>query len=362
MDGRRDRRRGQTNGRDGQRDQGVTELLTFIRDNCGRGAHRDLTEERPRHRPHQAAGREREVGLHRSVEGRAADLRKVKNCVICYGVLKLKIPLAVFQENAPNAALNFLCHIGDVTKPNDSRYDHLLAIECSGRAQDGNYYNKHLLDPIEDLFIAAKDIPGISTTGIGDGGNELGMGKVKDKVKSLMPKGDLIACDVPADYAVTTADIFLPLYVSLVRPILEYGIQAASPYLAKDIQHLKRVQRLATRMVRGLSLMSYEERCQPLNLPTLEARRLRGDLILAYNILHGIYSVPRDLFFTPAPDRGLRGHPWKLYPRGFRLNRRKAAFSVRIAGPWNRLPQGVVEKLTVAQFKRALDDFLAVNQ
>ncbi|XP_077477899.1 D-glutamate cyclase, mitochondrial-like [Stigmatopora argus] len=122
------------------------------------------------------------------------------------GVLKSKIPLVVFQENAPNAALNFLCHNGDVTKP---KYDHLMAIERSGRAQDGNYYNmravniKHLLDPIDDLFIAAKDVPGISTTGIGDGGNELGMGKVKDKVKSLMPKGDLIACDVPADYAVT---------------------------------------------------------------------------------------------------------------------------------------------------------------
>lgn len=29
------------------------------------------------------------------------------------------------------------------------------------------------------------------------------MGKVTDKVKNLMPKGDVIACDVPADYAIT---------------------------------------------------------------------------------------------------------------------------------------------------------------
>lgn len=39
--------------------------------------------------------------------------------------------------------------------------------------------------------------------GIGDGGNELGMGKVKEVVKAKMHKGDLIACDVPADFAVT---------------------------------------------------------------------------------------------------------------------------------------------------------------
>lgn len=41
------------------------------------------------------------------------------------------------------------------------------------------------------------------SVGIGDGGNELGMGKLKEKVKSLMPKGSLIACEVPADYTVT---------------------------------------------------------------------------------------------------------------------------------------------------------------
>lgn len=44
-------------------------------------------------------------------------------------------------------------------------------------------------------------------TGIGDGGNELGMGKVKEKVKQLMPKGDLVACDVAADCAVTAGSI-----------------------------------------------------------------------------------------------------------------------------------------------------------
>uniref|UniRef100_UPI0037E7314C D-glutamate cyclase, mitochondrial-like n=1 Tax=Semicossyphus pulcher TaxID=241346 RepID=UPI0037E7314C len=122
------------------------------------------------------------------------------------GVLKSAVPLVTFEESGPDSALHFLCHHGDPSKP---RYDHLVAIERSGRATDGNYYNmrgvniKHLVDPIDNLFIAAKEIPGIITTGIGDGGNELGMGKVKEKVESLMPKGSLIACDVPADFAIT---------------------------------------------------------------------------------------------------------------------------------------------------------------
>lgn len=41
------------------------------------------------------------------------------------------------------------------------------------------------------------------SVGIGDGGNELGMGKLKERVKSLMPNGSLVACVVPADYAIT---------------------------------------------------------------------------------------------------------------------------------------------------------------
>ncbi|XP_015255989.1 PREDICTED: UPF0317 protein C14orf159 homolog, mitochondrial isoform X2 [Cyprinodon variegatus] len=122
------------------------------------------------------------------------------------GVLKAAIPLVTYEDHGPDSALHFLCHHGNPRKP---RFDHLLAIERSGRAEDGNYYNmrevniKHLVDPIDDLFIAARNIPGVTTTGIGDGGNELGMGKVKEKVKNLMPRGDVIACDVAADFAVT---------------------------------------------------------------------------------------------------------------------------------------------------------------
>uniref|UniRef100_A0A0L8GEG7 Uncharacterized protein n=1 Tax=Octopus bimaculoides TaxID=37653 RepID=A0A0L8GEG7_OCTBM len=70
---------------------------------------------------------------------------------------------------------------------------------------------------------------------------------------------------------------------------------------------------------------------------------MRGDLILAFNIFNGNVNVPFAQFFTPAPDRGLRGHDCKLYPRHFRLSRRKAAFSVRIAEPWNKLPQDVIQ-------------------
>ncbi len=45
---------------------------------------------------------------------------------------------------------------------------------------------------------------------------------------------------------------FIPLYGSLVRPHLEYGMPACSPNLGADVNHLKRIQRLDTRLVTGI--------------------------------------------------------------------------------------------------------------
>ncbi|XP_053553533.1 D-glutamate cyclase, mitochondrial [Bombina bombina] len=121
------------------------------------------------------------------------------------GILQAPVPLLCYKEQAPDSAVRFLCENSNTETP---RFDHLVAIERAGRANDGNYYNarkiniKHLVDPIDNLFLASQHIRGITTTGIGDGGNELGMGKVKEAVKKYIHNGDTIACDVEADFAV----------------------------------------------------------------------------------------------------------------------------------------------------------------
>ena len=67
-------------------------------------------------------------------------------------------------------------------------------------------------------------------------------------------------------------EIIMRIYKTIVRPHLEYCVQAWSPHLKKDIEILERVQRRATKMVKECQRLSYEERIKYCGLTTLDTR------------------------------------------------------------------------------------------
>ncbi len=116
-------------------------------------------------------------------------------------------------------------------------------------------------------------------------------------------------------FAALTPSIFLPLYKAFIRPHLEYAIQASSPILSRDCQALESVQKLAVKFVRGLRHVPYETALQRVQLFSLIRRRIRGDLICMYNIMHGLLDVPCDAVFAAPTRIGLRGHTFKCKTR-----------------------------------------------
>ena len=158
-------------------------------------------------------------------------------------------------------------------------------------------------------------------------------------------------------YHYADTNVLKKLYVSLVRPHLEYAVPIWDPYTAKDCDLVDSVQRFAGRVCLKSWDIGYPEILNSLNLPSLETRRKVQKLILLYKFVNNLALFPEaPLTFRtvnyPYSTRNvhdlsfcnLHGHTLQYlhsyFPDTIKL--------------WNTLPYNIISCKSLGAFKHAL--------
>ena len=103
--------------------------------------------------------------------------------------------------------------------------------------------------------------------------------KVSEQCGIAASKGNQMLGLIKRTITYKEKQLSIPLYKAIVRPHLEYCIQAWRPYRKNDIDKLERIKRRATKMISELRDLIYESRLLQCGLTTQETRRLSLDQI-----------------------------------------------------------------------------------
>ena len=148
--------------------------------------------------------------------------------------------------------------------------------------------------------------------------------------------------------------LILPLYRTMVRPILEYGNAVWGPTCETDKINIEKTQRRATRLITEVNGLPYEEQLT-LSIPSLCHRRYKGDMIQMFKIMHKIERLNPEHFFKQIANDRTRGHSIKVSMPRVRLLTRQRFFSSRTVSGWNRLLQSLIDSENANQFKNSFD-------
>ena len=156
------------------------------------------------------------------------------------------------------------------------------------------------------------------------------------------------------------ANFMISLYISHVRPTMDYCCCLWNVGYLGDVRLLESVQRRWTREIGTLRERNYHERLKLLSLHSVYGRMVRMELIKMWKYLRVGSNMEMDCLFERAQYEGTRGHSCKLAVPLSRteVGRRRFGARAGVIEIWNSLPARAMEVSTVQSFKRILDHHL----
>ena len=154
-------------------------------------------------------------------------------------------------------------------------------------------------------------------------------------------------------YNHATPSTIKQLYLSLIRPHLEYAAPLWDPHLQKDVDALEGVQKFAMKLITRKWDQGYAQLMQIVDLPSLQDRRLHLKLQHMFRIIHGLCDFP-SIFHesTSYCERRARSH--LLHQPFARTNAFFYSFVPSGAAAWNHLTEEQVTASSLQTFKRLL--------
>ena len=156
-------------------------------------------------------------------------------------------------------------------------------------------------------------------------------------------------------YKNSTSSILLKLYITFIRPHLEYCSAVWDPYHVKDSELLEKTQKFGLKVCLKDWSSDYSSLLSKANIPSLSTRRSQARLTHMYKILHELSDFPdvpldlRSFHYSSRSDNSMAITPYQCRSTQF-LN----SFFPRTASHWNSLPRSVVSASTLASFKHAI--------
>ena len=146
------------------------------------------------------------------------------------------------------------------------------------------------------------------------------------------------------------------LYLTCIRPHLEYACQLWDPYTTEGIHSLESVQKFACKVCLKQSNMDYDSMLKLLGIPLLATRRKYLKLTTMYNIVHNSYFFPPAIFVQhnfPYSSHHLNSNFIRPFARTQYLY---SSFIPSVITAWNSLPYLTKHTLSISAFKRSLQD------